>query len=343
MRIHHLILTTLTAVALSLVPVATNAWQDEKHGEAITDPMHAGIAYEIQGEYKGKIDEIDMVVGVQVRALGKNDDGKETFGLVVFMGGLPGEGGQPNKEGEPATPSNPVMGVYEGDQAVFQDERGKAVIKDGTLSLMDPGTDEVHVTLEKVERKSPTLGMKAPEGATVLFDGTNTDAFDNAKMVGEYLAATGATSKEKFGDHQLHIEFRTPFMPQSRGQQRGNSGVYMQARYELQVLDSFSLERQNNECGGIYSIAKPAVNMCFPPLTWQTYDIDFKAARYNDAGEKTENARATIKHNGVVIHDDLELPHGTPGFHEEGPGPDVLFLQDHGNPVVFRNIWVIKK
>jgi len=132
-------------------------------------------------------------------------------------------------------------------------------------------------------------------------------------------------------------------MPTARGQGRGNSGVYIQGRYECQVLDSFGLEGEENECGGIYSIAKPAVNMCFPPLAWQTYDIDFTAAKFDEQGKKTKNARVTIKHNGVNIYDDMELPHGTPGWHEEGPEPDALFLQNHGNPVAFRNIWVVEK
>jgi hypothetical protein len=83
--------------------------------------------------------------------------------------------------------------------------------------------------------------------------------------------------------------------------------------------------------------------MCYPPLAWQTYDIDFTAARYDESGKKTKNARVTIKHNGVTIHDNLELTHGTPGRDPEGPGPGAIFLQDHGNPVVFRNIWVVEK
>jgi len=132
-------------------------------------------------------------------------------------------------------------------------------------------------------------------------------------------------------------------MPMSTGQARGNSGVYVQSRYEVQVLDSFGLEGKNNECGGIYSIAEPVVNMCLPPLSWQTYDFDFTAARYNVAGEKIKNAGITVRHNGVVIHDDIELTHGTPGRHPEDPGPEALFMQDHGNPVVYRNIWIVEK
>ena len=161
-------------------------------------------------------------------------------------------------------------------------------------------------------------------------------------MTEDHLLRANCHSKEKFGDHSLHLEFRTPFKPHARGQKRGNSGVYVQSRYEIQVLDSFGLEGKNNECGGIYSIAQPKVNMCFPPLTWQTYDIDFTAARY-DGEKKVKNARITVKHNGVVIMDDLELPHGTPGRLEEGSGPAPLYLQGHGNPVFYRNIWVVRK
>jgi hypothetical protein len=132
-------------------------------------------------------------------------------------------------------------------------------------------------------------------------------------------------------------------MPNDRGQQRGNSGVYLLDQYEVQVLDSFGLSGENNECGGIYQISKPAVNMCLPPLSWQTYDIDFTAAKV-DGDKKVAPAHAVIKHNGVQIHD-LKLPRATPGGGrmDERPGP--FFLQDHGggDPVRYRNIWVVEK
>ena len=159
--------------------------------------------------------------------------------------------------------------------------------------------------------------------------------------MGDFLAAD-CFFKEKLTSHTMHLEFRTPFKPAARGQARGNSGVYLQSRYECQVLDSFGLEGKNNECGGIYSISEPAVNACFPPLTWQTYDIDFTNSVWED-GKKVKNARVTIRHNGIAIHGDVELTHGTPGKLPEAPEPAPLYLQGHGNPVVYRNIWMIAK
>jgi hypothetical protein len=132
-------------------------------------------------------------------------------------------------------------------------------------------------------------------------------------------------------------------MPHARGQARGNSGIYLQGRYEVQMLDSFGLVGEHNECGGIYTIAKPKVNMCYPPLTWQTYDIDYTAAEY-DGAKKSKNARVTVKHNGVTIHDNIELTHATTASPlKEGPEPGPVYLQDHGNPVRYRNIWVVEK
>ena len=197
-------------------------------------------------------------------------------------------------------------------------------------------------SLTKILRESKTLGMEPPKGASVLFDGANADQFEGGKIVDSKYLGVGCKSTERFQSHRLHLEFQTPFQPSDSGQGRGNSGVYIQGRYELQVLDSFGLLGENNECGGIYQIANPRLNMCYPPLSWQTYDIVFKAAKFDNDGKKTKNARVTIHHNGVLIHDDLELPRGTPGgVSDEVPEPGPLYLQDHSNPVRFRNIWVV--
>ena len=141
----------------------------------------------------------------------------------------------------------------------------------------------------------------------------------------------------------MHIEFFLPFKPLGRGQDRANSGVYMQDRYEVQVLDSFGLKGENNECGGIYSKTKPNVNMCFPPLVWQTYDIDFTAAKYDGLGKKTKNAVITVKHNGVLIHENVEIAGPTGGGKKEDPTGGAIQLQGHGNPVYYQNVWLVTK
>ncbi|MBL7186886.1 MAG: DUF1080 domain-containing protein [Phycisphaerae bacterium] len=212
--------------------------------------------------------------------------------------------------------------------------------------------------MEKTIRLSPTLGAKPPVNAVVLFDGKNFDQWEPAKkMPGvqkiQWLLENGAMevkprtgsiiTKKKFGDVKLHLEFRTPFMPDARGQGRGNSGVYLQGRYEVQILDSYGLQGKDNECGGIYKVGKPLVNMCAPPTQWQTYDITFRAPRFKDNGEKIQGALLRVLHNGVLIQDEAEAKGPTtaaPDNTETGPGG--IYLQDHGNPVQYRNIWLVE-
>ena len=304
------------------------------------DPAATDADFPLQGEYLGEV-EMDgqrISIGLQLIA-----EGEGRFKAVAYPGGLPGAGadmsqkfsGQGVRDGE----GDDAVVRIEGVDAQGATHRGE--IRGGALVILD-GSGNAVARLPKVERKSPTLGKKPPEGAVVVFDGKSLDGVEGGRMTDGGLLMQGVKSKATYGDATLHIEFRLPYQPQDRGQARGNSGAYIQGCYEVQMLDSFGLEGLDNECGGIYKAARPSVNMCLPPLSWQTYDIDFTAPRFED-GKKVAKARMTVRHNGVVIHDDLEIPEGTPGGTNGEGEAGPLFLQDHGNPVRYRNIWIVPK
>ena len=192
-----------------------------------------------------------------------------------------------------------------------------------------------------------------PADAFVLFDGSSlsgwvkrgSDSPAEWKVENGYMEVVPGTgdicSKMEFTDHQLHIEFWLPLMADCTGQARANSVVYLQGSYEVQVLDSYGLDSKDDDCGGIYKVAPPMVNACRPPEQWQTYDIFFVAPKFDENGNKVSNARVTVLHNGVFIHHDREIPKPTGGELDRdltGPGP--LMLQDHGNLIRYRNIWV---
>jgi hypothetical protein len=188
----------------------------------------------------------------------------------------------------------------------------------------------------KSARRSNTLGAKPPAKAIVLFDEKPSEVWENfiwpvvdgAMQVGKGNVKT----TQKLSDFRLHLEFRTPYMPTAQGQARGNSGVYLQGKYEVQVLDSFGLfPLKDNDCAGIYRVQAPAMNASLPPMEWQTYDITFRSA----------GPTITISHNGTIVVNEAKVPaelvqNGTGGG---DPNAGFLLLQDHGNPVQFRNIW----
>lgn len=324
---------TLVFFCFGLIAVNTALAADEDKPEKMSylDANGAGPDYLVQGEYEGTIGK-EAKIGAQVIALG---GGK--FNAVIYDGGLPGAGWKGKTRVF-------LKGETAGESTKFTGRNFQGEIKGGTFSGVAEA--DVKFELKKVERQSPTLGARPPEGATVLFDGSSLDAWAEGELDGELLApkkGIGDITTQKFTNFSLHLEFRTPFMPYARGQGRGNSGVYLLDQYECQVLDSFGLEGADNECGGIYRQSKPALNMCFPPLFWQTYDIDFEAAKFDAEGKKTANATVTVRLNGVVVHDKLSLTAATPGGHQTDEKPGALFLQDHGDPVRFRNIWVVEK
>lgn len=248
----------------------------------------------------------------------------------------------------------------------------RGVLREGRVSLRGDGwtgviaqgkftgkKDSESFDLAHVTRPSPTLGAKPPTGAVVLFDGHNLDAW--AKKKGkEWLTEDGPApwklieggvmeivpnsdsiiTKRKFGDCKVHVEFRTLGKPT-------NGGVYLQTRYEVNINETYG-RLQGTPCGGLDNCtpatAKPRVRPARPALEWQTFDIEFRAPRFDADAKKVTSARATVALNGVIIGQDLELnpPKGAAARLGEAPtGP--LMLQDHGQPIQFRNVWVVEK
>ncbi len=324
----------VAVLSLSIDAFAAKNANSPKANLTWTDPIKAKAEdpdFSIQGEYGSAA--ADQPWAVQVVALG---DGN--FDAYLLERGLPGLGWDRSKL------RIKLSGKLEGDSVKLgtKDRIYRATISDGVLVVHEYG--DVIARLRRIERQSPTLGAPAPKDAIVLFDGKSADEWNNGKIENGLLANNDPTTRRKFGSYHLHLEFRTPYKPFARGQGRGNSGVYHQGRFETQVLDAFGLEGKMNETGGIYSIAHPRINMCLPPLRWQTYDVDFEAAKIDKEGKVAKHARMTVKLNGVEVHKNQELKKTTTaarvkGFEATGP----IYLQHHGNPVFYRNIWIVEK
>ncbi|WP_242916488.1 3-keto-disaccharide hydrolase [Pontibacter liquoris] len=201
---------------------------------------------------------------------------------------------------------------------------------------------------------TPGTGMAAPSDALVLFDGKNLSQWkakgdgseakwavkDNAFTVGKGDIST----KKEFGDFQLHIEWNAPDEVKGESQGRGNSGIFLQDRYEVQVLDSYhNRTYANGQAGSVYKQHPPLVNAMRKPTEWNVYDIIYTAPRFKEDGSVFTPARVTVLHNGVLVQNNVELKGpteyiGLPAYKPHGKAP--ITLQDHGNPVQYRNIWV---
>ncbi len=269
-----------------------------------------GRDFALQGEFAGTLGSARWAAQVVAKGDGK-------FDIYFLAGGLPGAGWD-------RSPRTKVVAQTAEGKSIFDASGWKGTLEANQLQ----GTkDGAPFRFERVNRTSPSAGAKPPQGATVLFDGASVEQWNRGKLVdGKYLFA-GTNLKTKPRLTRLHIEFRTPFQPKAGGQGRGNSGVYLNGD-EIQVLDSFGLEGKNNECGGFYSRRAPAVNMCLPPLVWQTYDVELTSA--------DGKLLATVEHNGVKIHDRYALG-------SRADAGIAINLQNHGNPVIYRNIWIVEQ
>ncbi|MEK6234903.1 MAG: DUF1080 domain-containing protein, partial [Planctomycetales bacterium] len=251
---------------LFALPVLLPTWSAS--GQEIIVPEEAAkdLDFLAQGEYVGQ----GVWPGGEKTKIGAQVVGQSNhqFHAVLFRGGLPGDGW---KRGDDQL----TMDGETTEGVARLDGKGLPVgrIVDKTLTIETEAKELWE--LKRVERKSPTLGAEPPEGAVVLFDGTNVDHFPKATLTDMKTLQAGCNLKDKYQIAKLHLEFRLSWKPNARGQGRSNSGVYIGGIPEIQVLDSFGLEGKKNECGAFYSRREPDVNMCFPPLVWQTYDVEF--------------------------------------------------------------------
>ncbi|HRP07065.1 MAG TPA: DUF1080 domain-containing protein [Gemmatimonadales bacterium] len=230
----------------------------------------------------------------------------------------------------------------------------------GVLTAQDPAEWKIH----SMERPLPPVVhpggaalIAPPADAVVLFDGRTLEGWQSSsdssaapwRMVDGAMevvpGAGGIETRARFGDVQLHIEWMSPATPEGNGQNRGNSGVFLMGRYEVQVLDSWeNLTYADGQAAAVYGQYPPLVNASLPPGTWQSYDIIFRRPRFDVAGKVTQPARITVFHNGVLVQQNVALlgptSHRVRAPYEAHDDRLPLSLQDHGQPVRFRNIWI---
>lgn len=326
----------LSIALIAVLPVCGSAYARPQASDFYPDQMPDSFV----GDYVGKWlegEEVDIVLAAQVWNLGGND-------YQIRM--------QPKLDMR-ATPTAIVKASARGGKIEFEEDHYFGTIENGVFTGgRTPG--KARFRLEKVVRESPTLGAPPPDNAIVLFDGSSMDQWQNPvgweivkpDILMVVPSGEDVLSKQSFKDCRMHVEFRTAWMPKSEGQSRSNSGVYLQDAYEVQILDSYGLESYYQDCGAIYKVAAPKVNASRPPLQWQTYDITFRAARFDENGNIVENPRLTVYQNGVLIHNDQECWWVT-GWKDEDrakPHPtqaQPIRLQCHNNYLQFRNIWLV--
>lgn len=306
-------------------PLADEHSQDE---HAITEEDFQWV-----GEYVGRVatsDDEQTIMGLQLRCTGIN-----RFEGRLFQGGLPGQPGfeESSKRILIGFRKEQTLVLSGAEFAIFADFDSSRVINQDGIQLGE---------LTRVSRQSPTLGAAAPDHALIILS-EESDSIVNVQRDANGYLKVGSTFEILVSDFDLHFEFLIPFQPSRLGQQRGNSGLYLQSRYECQILDSFAIDTEINGLGALYQQKPPAVNAALPPRVWQTYDVRFTAPRFRVDGEKLSNARVSAWVNGVLVQDDIEILRPTGNGKAEGSNPLPTYLQNHGDPVVFRNVWLVDR
>jgi hypothetical protein len=285
---------------------------------------------EVQGLYEGTLKDVKF----EARVIAM---GKDAYKIYVRQALADGKVGKVELDGK-----------AEGDAVAFKSKGGDVE----WTATYAPGAikgkaGDVAFEAKRVQRKSPSMGKAPPAGAIVLIDGKNFDNVTKGKAEEDWKPADdgsiqvpkgGMNTKQQFdGSYDEHVEFLCPLMPAARSQGRGNSGCYQANGDEVQVLDSFGMDTyKGGGCGGLYNYKDPDTFDVFslaslPPLEWQTYDIEYRVEKKD--GKPAGKPKITVWHNGIKIHDNAELKNDA----KKGG----LHFQDHGNPVRYRNIWVL--
>jgi len=311
-------------------------------GEKAAKPAAPKAAQEpddgIQGLYAGKVGGANTempwpIVAASAQVIGQ---GGGAYKVILLADG--------QKKAE-------LAGKLDGGKVALSGAGGeKGAIENGKLTAEAAGAKFV---LAYTTPKSPAEGAKPPAGAVVLLPFEEgkapslaewTNAEWQTSTDGSMTVAKGDNfTKRQFGDFKLHLEFRLPYEPAGKSQGRGNSGVYLMDRYEIQILDSFGLPPKENECAAVYTQVAPKVNACLPPGCWQVYDITFHAPRFDADGKKTKDAVVTVVQNGVTVQDQTVIKGPTGSAKSKPEVKKATFhLQDHQHKVQYRNMWLVE-
>jgi hypothetical protein len=263
-----------------------------------------------------------------------------------------------------------VSAKADGQKLTFDQDGWSGTVQGNQLTGTGPQRNaSLSFKLSKVARLSPRLGAQPPDGAIVLFDGGDLDHWESDGRDGneqitwqklddclrvwppltEHAFGAAIRTRRAWPSFQLHVEFRLPLIAEATGQTRANGGIIIEEYefFEVQILDSYGLPGYWDECGAIYRKESPKFNMCAPPGQWQSYDITYSGPQVDRDGKLLASPRITVDLNGKRIHNDVELPYSERAARNRVEKPEMktpgrIVLQHHGDPIDFRNIWLVE-